>query len=337
MRLVLVAGARPQFIKAAALLPALRARHEVCFLHTGQHASASMVDAHFAGLEIPEPDLRHAPAEFPRDLEEADRFAALGLFGQVALKAVRGAVDRIVVMGDTDSTVAGARCGEAMSIPVAHVEAGARSGEPDLVEERNRIEVDRIADLCFCSTPAHAANLAGEAGVHVVGDVMADVLKKHRATIDARRPGGEYSVLTLHRARTADSARTVAAILEAVASSPVPVVFPKHPRLRSVPIPAGIEVLEPLPYLDFLGLVAGARFVLTDSGGLQKEACLLGVPCITLRDATEWGETVAVGCNVLVGTDPCKIRAAIAKPPHGRAAPDIYGDGHASERIAAVL
>ena len=171
----------------------------------------------------------------------------------------------------------------------------------------------------------------------MVGDVMADVLKKHRPTIDARRRVGEYSVLTLHRARTADSARAVAAILEAVASSPVPVLFPKHPRLRSVAIPDGIDVLEPMPYLDFLGLVAGARFVLTDSGGLQKEACLLGVPCITLRDATEWGETVDAGCNVLVGTDASRLRAAIANPPHGRAAPDIYGDGHASERIAAAL
>jgi UDP-N-acetylglucosamine 2-epimerase len=322
MRLALVAGARPQFIKAAALLPALRARHETLFVHTGQHADAAMVEAHFAGLGLPAPDRR------------LERDAMRERLGEL-LRDERP--ERVVVVGDTHSTRAGAEAARAAGIPVAHVEAGARSGEPDLPEEAIRIAVDAIADRLFCATPDHAANLAGRTGVHVVGDVMADVLMRHRAEIERRAPGGEYAVLTLHRAATADDPDAVRRVLDAVARAPVPVVFPKHPRTRPASIPAGIEAREPMPYLDFLALVKGARFVLTDSGGLQKEALLLRVPCITLRDKTEWGETVKTGWNVLAGTDPDRIARALAAPPSGDAKAAPYGDGHAAERIAALL
>jgi len=319
MRFVLIAGARPQFIKAAALLPALREVGETLFLHTGQHGDPAMVDAHFSGLGLAPPDVRLQGVS-------DDIGPVLKGFGP----------DWVVVMGDTDSTLMGARGAAAAGIPLAHVEAGARSGESDLPEEAIRIEVDRLSDLLFCSTEAHAQNLAGICGVHVVGDLMADALLARRHLLGAPREGA-YAVLTLHRAGTADDAAVVGRVLEAAATCGVPVVFPKHPRTRIGTDFAGIEVCGPLPYLEFLGLLQGARFVLTDSGGLQKEAYLLGVPCITLREATEWSETIDAGWNVLAGTDPGRIGAAVRAPPRGGERRPLYGDGHAARRIARVL
>lgn len=338
MRAVLVAGARPQFIKAAALLPALRARGETLFFDTGQHWSAGMVDAHFAGLDLPRPDVR-------LDVRDPDRTSRVAkMTDGIAAFVGSHEPDVVVVMGDTDSAVAGARAAARKGVRLAHVEAGARSGERDLPEEINRIEIDEVSQLLFCSTKAHAENLAGRDGVHVVGDVMADVLAARRARILALAdpasssavPPSPYGVLTLHRAATADDPAAVARVLGAAGRAGVPVVFPRHPRTRLGEVPPGVEVRDPMPYLEFLGLVAGARFVLTDSGGLQKEACLLGVPCITLREATEWGETLAAGCNVLVGTDPDRILDAMRSPPGGAAAAGLYGDGRAAQRIAAI-
>jgi UDP-N-acetylglucosamine 2-epimerase len=244
-------------------------------------------------------------------------------------------VDRLLALGDTDTAVAGAVAASFRDIPVGHVEAGARSGERELPEERNRIVVDELSDLFFCSTGAHAKNLEGREGVHVTGDVMADVLLSRKAKLKKHK--GEYGVLTMHRAQTADDHDTVARILEAASLATCPVFFPRHPRTHVRGLPPNVGEMPPLPYLEFLGMVAGARFVLTDSGGLQKEAYLLGVPCITLRDATEWGETVDSGWNVLCGTDPARIVAALKSPPRGRTRPQLYGDGHAAEKIAALL
>lgn len=319
MKFALVAGARPQFIKAAALLPALREVGETLFVHTGQHYDSAMVEAHFDGLGLPQPDVRlHGIDD--------DIGPVLGDFGP----------DWVVVMGDTDSTLMGARGAAASGIPLAHVEAGARSGEPELPEEIVRIEVDRLSDLLCCSTEAHAQNLEGRNGVHVVGDLMADVLL---AREDRLRPPreGNYAVLTLHRADAADDAETVGRVMGAAAAAGMPVVFPRHPRTKVSDAPEGIEVCDPMPYVEFLALVSGAQVVLTDSGGLQKEAYLLGVPCITLRDATEWGGTVDAGWNVLAGTDPQRIRAALASPPRADERPALYGDGDAAGRIATLL
>ena len=334
MRALLVAGARPQFIKAAALLPALRERGEACLLHTGQHGDPRMVEAHFAGLGLAPPDRRLDPHGGTR----AHRLAAMidGVAGLLS----REPFDRVVVLGDTDSTVAAALAASLEGVPVAHVEAGARSGERDLPEERNRILVDELSSLLYCSTRGHAASLQEREGVEVVGDLMADLLMQHEPAIRAKAPqGGPYGVLTLHRAASADCADTVGRVLEASARAGVKVIFPVHPRTaRSLRrVPEGIEILPPLPYLEFLGLVAGARFVLTDSGGLQKEAYLLGVPCITLRERTEWTETVEAGWNRLAGTDPDRIRAALGDPPRGVARPALYGDGCAAQRIARSL
>ncbi|MHC4134614.1 MAG: non-hydrolyzing UDP-N-acetylglucosamine 2-epimerase [Planctomycetota bacterium] len=333
MRLLVVVGARPQFVKAAALLPALRRRAATILVDTGQHDDPRMVDAHFAGLGLSEPDLR---LEVPRFQRSVRMTVMVGGLQEVLAEH---APDRVVVMGDTDTALAGATAAVGADLPVAHVEAGARSGEPDLPEEQNRLRIDEIADLLFCATPAHARNLAGRDGVHVVGDVMADVLLAREREIRERTPARDaYAVLTLHRAATADDPLAVARVLQAAGAAGVPVVFPKHPRTRIAgEPPRSVEVRPPLPYLDFLGLVAGARLVLTDSGGLQKEAYLLGVPCITLREATEWSETVDAGWNVLVGTDPARIEAALAAPPRAADRPALYGDGAAATRIAELV
>jgi len=324
MRCALVAGARPQFIKAAALLPALRACGETLFWHTGQHGDPAMSADLFADLKVPKPDLH-------LDVGPENRTDAMAR----ELARAAGAGDRIVVMGDTDSTVAGARAARGKRL--AHVEAGCRSGEPDLPEERNRIEVDSLSDLLLCATDADAANLAGRDGVHVVGDVMADLLYAHEEEIRARAPSGEpYAVLTLHRAGTVDDPGKVDEVLGALSAVGMRVVFPKHPRLRRREFPKPVEAVPPMPYREFLAMVGGASLVLTDSGGLQKEAYLLGVPCITLRDATEWGQTVETGWNVLAGTDRERIVAAFDREwPRGERAP-LFGDGRASERIAEL-
>lgn len=335
MRLLLLAGARPQFIKAAALLPALRRVGEVCFVHTGQHVDPHMVEAHFPGLGLPKPDVR-------LEIAGGTRPERLGrMVDQLGGLLRRRATDRVVVMGDTDSTLAGALAASTAGIPLAHVEAGARSGERDLPEELNRILVDELSDRLFCSTPAHAANLAGRDGVELVGDVMADVLAAHTDAIRAEAPTDAlpYAVLTIHRAASADDPERLERVLKAVASPSRRVLFPVHPRTaRSLgALPSGVEAMPPESYLRFLGLVSGAEVVLTDSGGLQKEAYLLGVPCITLRDATEWGETIDAGWNLLAGTDPERIRAALAAPPHSDGRPVLYGDGRAAERVAEAL
>jgi UDP-GlcNAc3NAcA epimerase len=329
MRVAVIAGARPQFVKAAALLPALRHRGETLFVHTGQHFDPRMVEAHFLGLGLPAPDHRlelDAQERPERLVEMVTRLAEL---------LERHPVDWVLALGDADTAVAAAVAGSFRGIKVGHVEAGARSHERDLPEERNRIVVDEISDLFFCSTEEHARNLDGCDGVHVTGDVMADVLLRRRDALP--RPDGDFGVLTLHRAQTADDPEAVARVLAAAGAAGCRVLFPRHPRTRVGHLPSNVVEMEPLPYLDFMGIVAGARFVLTDSGGLQKEAYLLGVPCITLRDATEWGETVACGWNVLTGTDPARILAALRAPPRGAERPALYGDGHAAERIAALL
>jgi UDP-N-acetylglucosamine 2-epimerase len=329
MRVAVVAGARPQFIKAAALVPALRARHEVLFVHTGQHFDPRMVEAHFKGLELPAPDVRLQLRSYDR----APRLAEM-VTGLTHLLEERP-VDRVLSLGDADTAVAAAIAGAFRGIPIGHVEAGARSGERALPEERNRILIDELCDQFFCSTEAHAKNLEGRENLHVTGDVMADVLLARKSQLRGER--GTYGVLTLHRAGNADDPEAVARVFEAIGTAPCPVFFPRHPRTKVPALPPNIGEMPPLPYLDFMGLVSGAKFAITDSGGLQKEAYLLGVPCITLRDATEWGETVASGWNVLTGTDPKKVVAALKSPPKGSARPPLYGDGHAAEKIASLL
>jgi len=333
-----VVGNRPQFIKSGPVSIALRdAGIDEVALHTGQHWDAEMSAVFYDELELPEPRYR-------LDLHTADPATmAPGIREAVA----RERPEWVLVYGDTNSTRAGAEA--AGGVPVAHVEAGLRSFDLSMPEERNRIEVDRISTLLFCPDERSAEQLAHE-GVsgrrEVVGDVMADVcfrfapLARERSTI-LRRLGLEpraYVVATIHREANVQPDR-LAQIVDGLGRVPEPVVFPAHPRTRSRlgELPANVRLVEPLGYLNMAALASQARVVVTDSGGLQKEAYWYGVPCVTARPSTEWVDTVEVGANVLVDADPERLAAAVAgaRMPDDR--PPLYGDGRASERVAAAL
>jgi UDP-GlcNAc3NAcA epimerase len=338
VKVLSVVGNRPQFIKSGPVSIALRdAGIDEVALHTGQHWDAEMSAVFYDELELPEPRYR-------LDLHTADPATmAPGIREAVA----RERPEWVLVYGDTNSTRAGAEA--AGGVPVAHVEAGLRSFDLSMPEERNRIEVDRISTLLFCPDERSAEQLAHE-GVsgrrEVVGDVMADVcfrfapLARERSTI-LRRLGLEpraYVVATIHREANVQPDR-LAQIVDGLGRVPEPVVFPAHPRTRSRlgELPANVRLVEPLGYLDMAALASQARVVVTDSGGLQKEAYWYGVPCVTARPSTEWVDTVEVGANVLVDADPERLAAAVAgaRMPDDR--PPLYGDGRASERVAAAL
>ena len=338
MRVLTVVGNRPQFIKSAPLSLAYReAAVEEIGLHTGQHWDAEMSQVFYDELELPEPRYR-------LDLRTADPTA---MTAPIREAVERERPDWVIVMGDTNSTLAGAHAaGE--EVPVAHVEAGLRSFDLSMPEERNRIEVDRLSALLFCPDERSARQLASE-GVHgraeVVGDVMADatrlfepIARRGEVAVDA-----PYTVLTIHREANVEPEQ-LRRIVDAVNAAERRFAFPIHPRTRRVLEEHDIELapdvltLEPLGYLEMLALVAGAEAVVTDSGGLQKEAYWLRIPCVTLRPSTEWVDTVEAGANTLV--DPAaperlgEVVAAARFPP---AAPLLYGDGHAAGRIAASL
>jgi len=334
MRVLSVVGNRPQFIKSAPLTLALReAGIEETVLHTGQHWDPEMSQIFFDELGIPEPAHR-------LDLRTAD----IDAMTDAVTSIVRAEQpDWVLVFGDTNSTVAGARAANAVRI--AHVEAGLRSFDLSMPEERNRIEVDRLATLLLCPDERSAAQLARE-GVggttDVVGDVMADATRIFAPIARERGASrdGAYTALTIHRQANTDPHR-----LRDIAASLTDVrrrfVFPVHPRTRhaleanDISLPANVEAIEPLGYLEMLALIEGAETVVTDSGGLQKEAYWLRVPCVTLRPNTEWVDTVAVGANTL--TEPEGLAAAIAAARFPPDAPLLYGDGHAAGRVAQAL
>jgi UDP-N-acetylglucosamine 2-epimerase len=261
----------------------------------------------------------------------------------------------VIVLGDTNSTLAGALAAAKANVPVAHVEAGLRSFDPGMPEEINRRLTDHVSRLLFCPTPAAVANLKAEGirrGVHRTGDVTMDAVRENlaRALAGPRHPAAaaprEYYLATVHRQENVDDADRLSGILEALEALPFPTVFPVHPRTRGRLAALGlgrsrrVRWIAPQPYLGILRLVKEANAVLTDSGGLQKEAFILGTPCVTLRDNTEWAETVESGANQLAGTDPRKIRAAVRRLPRRRPrwrAARVYGDGHAAERIAEII
>jgi UDP-GlcNAc3NAcA epimerase len=339
MRVLSIVGNRPQFIKSAALSLALReAGIDEVVLHTGQHYDPELSGVFFSELAIAEPAYR---------LETRTAEVSTMVPGvRAAVESERP--DWVLVFGDTNSTLAGAE--GAGDVPVAHVEAGLRSFDLSMPEERNRIAVDQISALLLCPDEHSARQLEAE-GVaghrEVVGDVMADAARlfgpiaKERSRILERLgiAAGGYAVATVHReANVTDDERLrrIAAGLQRVEG---PVIFPAHPRARAALERLGIDLptIDPLGYLDFSALVAQARVILTDSGGLQKEAYWSGVPCVTMRPSTEWVDTVAAGGNVLVDDDPDAIERAAAAATFPTDAPQLYGDGHASERVAAAL
>ena len=349
MKIVTIVGARPQFIKIAAVSRKLRERHQEFLVHTGQHYDYEMSGAFFDGLELPQPDVNLGVGS---GTHAAQTGAMLRGIEDVLLAEIP---DCLLIYGDTNSTLAGALAASKLSIPVVHIEAGLRSYNRAMPEEINRVVADHLSELLLCPSQTAVANLALEGitrNVQLVGDVMLDALNwaKERSTGAADALLGrlglkqtQYLVVTLHRSENTDDKTQFRRILEALNSLDEPVVFPVHPRARKIidgtdfQPKLNLHLIDPIGYLEMVALVGSARLVLTDSGGLQKEAYWLGVPCLTMRNETEWIETVQTGWNVLVGPDPERIVRTVSSfvPPSAR--PPLYGDGAAAEKCVDLI
>lgn len=348
MKLITIVGARPQFIKAAPVSRVLRQVAQEVLVHTGQHYDREMSAVFFDELGIPEPDYHLGVGSGSHGWQTAQM-----LIG-IEEVLVRERPDWVLVYGDTNSTLAGALAAVKLHIPLAHVEAGLRSFNRAMPEEHNRVLADHAADLLLCPTRTAVDNLAREGivrGAHLVGDVMYDALL-HNLRLAGERSDvlerlgvqrGGYYLATIHRPANTDDPATLRSLLEVLAQLDAPVILPAHPRTRQVMRNAGmsaqgsLRLVEPVGYLDMLVLEQHARAILTDSGGVQKEAYLLAVPCITLRAETEWVETVEAGWNLVLDANPAQIlRAALEFRPEGQP-PPLFGDGHAAERIVALL
>ena len=351
MKVLTVIGNRPQFIKAAAVTPLLRREHEEVMVHTGQHFDEELSAVFFAELGLPSPE-RELNIALGSNTSQTARMLD-------ALEPVLDEVDPglVLVYGDTNSTLAGALAGAQGGVPVAHVEAGMRSFDRTMPEELNRVLADHASSLLLCSSEVAATNLRREGmsgRVEVVGDVMVDVAaavqpraKARLDVLEARglRPG-QYVVVTAHRAGNVDDQARLALLVELLLAVPMPLLVALHPRTRARLQSAGlfdrldraehVIISPPLGYLELTALLCNARAVMTDSGGLQKEAYLAAIPCLTLRPGTEWTETVETGWNVLVDLDRDRALAALETEPPGRR-PQLYGDGHAGERVVAAL
>lgn len=348
MKVLTIVGARPQFIKAAPVSRILRQHHAEFLVHTGQHYDDAMSDLFFRQLSIPAPDVN---LEVGSGRHGAQTGAMLPGIETIALKQEP---DWMLIYGDTNSTLAGALVAAKLHIPVAHVEAGLRSYDRRMPEEVNRVVADHLSDLLLCPTDTAVANLEKEGlagGVRMVGDVMFDAFRQNlevarrnsRVLADLHLNAGSYQLLTVHRAENVDQPGYLGDILEGVAASGKRVVFPVHPRTRAAlagrleAVGSNLMLTDPVGYLEMLVLEENAEAVVTDSGGVQKEAYFAGRPCITLRRSTEWTETVSAGWNVLVGTDPVAIAEAMRSFRPERPRPDLFGDGHAAERVVEAL
>lgn len=340
MRVLTVVGNRPQFVKAAPLGEAFRtAGIDELVVHTGQHWDHELSQVFFEELGLAEPYAR-------LDLRTADPGAM-----QPPLEEIIGRVtpDAVVVLGDTHSTLAGARAAVACSVPLVHIEAGLRSYDLSMPEEHARVEVDRLAALLLCPDERSAATLGREdvAGTAVVvGDVMADATLRlapiARERVAPPHPPGSYAVATVHRQANVEAER-LHALLTGFGRVELPIIFAAHPRTATtiasaeLAVPANVELVAPMGYLAFASAASQARVILTDSGGLQKEAYWYRIPCVTMRPSTEWVDTVEQGANVLVDADPDALAAAVARAAFPPDAPPLYGDGHAADRSADAI
>jgi UDP-GlcNAc3NAcA epimerase len=360
MRLATVVGARPQFVKAAAVSKALakRGRIEEILIHTGQHYDANMSDVFFEELGIPAPN-HHLGIGGGGHGQQTGRM--LESIERVLLET---RPDWLLIYGDTNSTLAGAVAAAKLHIPVAHVEAGLRSFNRRMPEEINRVAADHLSELLLPPTQTAVDNLTREGitGAHVklVGDVMLDVAIASRAAA-GMIPGGlarwgatskGFALATIHRAENTDDPKRLAAIVGGLieVAKELPIVLPLHPRTKGAlaktgaltSIPSGLKLIDPVGYLDMVLLEMNARVIVTDSGGVQKEAFFHHVPCVTLRDETEWVELVEAGWNRLApptsaAAVAAAVRASLESPPDASRAPRLYGDGDAAEKIAAIL
>lgn len=363
LRIATIVGARPQFIKAAVVSGAVRAHNAAkppvriveTLIHTGQHYDDNMSGVFFRELGIPKPRYHLGVGSGPHGRQTGRMLVRI----ETVLAQERP--DLVLVYGDTNSTLAGALTAAKMGIPVAHIEAGLRSRNWKMPEEINRVLTDRLAALLFCPTDAAVANLADEGisrGVYKVGDVMFDayIASQKRARRASRILDrwdlriGSYSLATIHRQENTDDPERLRSLFDAIAGIARrhgPVVIPLHPRTvgalrrlrwneRDAP---ELRIIPPVPYLDMIALESNARIILTDSGGVQKEAYFAGIPCLTLRTETEWVETVAAGANFVAGSSPQAIEAAFAKAAAAtpRSWPRLYGRGDAGPRILRVL
>ena len=364
MRLVQVVGARPQFVKLGPVSRAIAARNRAgaaideVVIHTGQHYDPQMSDVFFAELDLPRPAVNLEIGSGPHG-QQTGR-----MLERIEAELVAHRPDAVVIYGDTNSTLAAAVAAAKLRIPVAHVEAGLRSWNRDMPEEQNRVVADHLCDLLFAPTEAAVDNLAREglaARTRLVGDVMYDavmanvLLARQRSRIleaEGLLPGA-FAVVTIHRAESTsdDKLPLVLELLGGAAGLGLQLVFPIHPRTRAalsrvLPSwrpPAGLRLIDPVGPLDMLRLVEASAGVVTDSGGVQKEAFILGRPCVTVRSETEWIETVTDGANTVVGLDPARALAAMrgfAATDHAalaRRAAARYGEGRAAERIVAEV
>lgn len=357
IKIVTIVGARPQFIKAAAVSRVIRDSYggkiEEVLVHTGQHYDDNMSKVFFEELDIPQP-------KYNLEISGGQHGAMTGrMLGAVEKVLLDEKPDWLLIYGDTNSTLAGALAAAKLHIPVAHVEAGLRSFNMRMPEEINRILSDRVSSLLFCPTETAVKNLSAEGiskGVHNVGDVMYDVALFYRdrarqqSTIlkDLELVENGFALATCHRAENTDDPKRLGEIVAALAkiAGSMQVVFPLHPRTRKLIEDYGlrryldaVKVVEPLPFLDMVALERAAKVILTDSGGVQKEAYFYGVPCVTMRDETEWVETVELGWNQLVGASTQAILSAVSRPVESKQTNTItpYGDGKAALSIVSKL
>jgi len=352
MKVMTIVGARPEFIQTAPVSKAIRQRHTEILVHTGQHYDGNMSDVFFRDLDLPEPELNLGVGSGSHAQQTGQMMTRL----EEAME--REKPDWVLVFGDTNSTIAGALTAAKLHIPVAHIEAGLRSYDRTMPEEVNRVLTDHISDLLFAPTQAAVDNLAREGiteGVRLVGDVRVDVLigiveraRTQQARLFAQTglsAGEPFVLATIHRASNTDDPARLKAIVEVMSTLELPVVLPVHPRLRKMmgefelAFSGNVRGIDPLGFLDMVALLDACRMVITDSGGLQKEAYMLRRPCVTVRNTTEWVETVQSGWNRLCEPEPGAFKAAVAEalssPPAEH--PDFYGAPGVSERICDAL
>ncbi len=350
MKILSIIGARPQFIKCAHVSRKLRQHHEEILVHTGQHYNSNMSDVFFKELGIPEPDHNLGIGSGSHG-EQTGKMLV-----EIEKIILKGQLDLVLVYGDTNSTLAGALAASKLQIPVAHVEAGLRSFDRSMPEEINRILTDHASDILFCPTETAIRNLKNEGiteGVHNVGDVMVDALlcnikiagEKSKILEDMNLSPKDFMVATVHRASNTDSIENMSSIVNAFCSADANIIFPVHPRTEKCLRQYGlwdelcqhVKVISPVGYLDMLKLMSNSRKILTDSGGIQKEAYILGIPCITMRENTEWVETVNDGWNMLVGADYSKIVEGINGFEDAHVKGNIFGCGDAAEKIIDTI
>ncbi len=349
MKIVSIVGARPQFIKCAPVSKELRKKNHEILIHTGQHYDYELSKVFFDQLGIPEPD-------YNLEVGSASHGKQTGkMLVEIEKVLVDEKPDVVLVYGDTNSTLAGALASVKLHVPIGHVEAGLRSFDRNMPEEINRVLTDHASDLLFVPTQTAVNHLKKEGisqGVFLVGDVMYDVLKqslplakKSQILKTLSIQPKEYYLATIHRPSNTDTTENLSTITKALSSADKQVIFPIHPRTKHFikehelerSIGQNVKMIPPVSYFDFLWLEQNAEKILTDSGGIQKESYLLKVPCITLRENTEWVETIQDGWNILVGTDKEKIRDAIENFNPTGVQRDLFGTGDASTKIVKIL